>query len=328
MTASVYTAWHRTWAGERDDEGHRTFKVKHLVRVTDPKMDGPATVMFASGLPAIGSYWRFGNEFDTWAFCWPTMGLKIHEEKEGERGEFWEVDQQFSTKPIPSKRCQDTQIEDPLQEPMRLSGSFVKTTEEAVFDYFGNYIKSSSHERFRGSLVEFDVGRPTVRIEQNVLTLGLSSISAYLDCVNDRPLWGMPERCIKLSAISWSRELYGVCNYYYKRIFDFDVCSSTFDRAIPDVGTKVLNGHWDQATGQWFLDTVGGSPPDRNNPQHFCQYLDRNGNAGPVILNGSGLPAGAIVGTGSGDVTGPGYVWIVQKYPQVNFLGLGIPSSL
>ncbi len=318
----------RTWSMTRDDDGYRIYKVKHIV-VTTSYADGPQVVMNASGLPAIGSYWSYGNDVDVWAFCWPTLSIRHHQEKEGEPSYYWEVENTFSNKPA-SKRCQSTPIDDPMQEPQKISGSFVKTTEEAVYDRFGNLLKSSSHERFKGPLVEFDVSRPTVRIEQNMLALGLSTFTAMVDTVNDAPLWGLPARCVKLSAPEWSREIYGSCNFYYKRIFNFDINYNTFDREIPDSGTKALNGHWNSATGQYVLDTIGGSAPDPNNPQHFNQYKDRNAENATCLLNGAGLPASAIagLGTGSGATTGPAYIYQVQKYDESNFLLLGIPTTL
>jgi len=330
MTASVHTNWHRTWNGERNDEGHRTFYMEHLVEVTDPKNDGPLTVMNCPGLPAIGAVFNFGNDTDLWAFCWPTRKVTPFEQKSGEIVQYWLATSMFSTKPIPSKRCQDTSIEDPLLEPMKISGSFVKTTEEAVYDRYGNLLKNSAHERFKGPLVEFDVSRPTVRIEQNVASLDLGTVASMVDCVNDAPLWGLPARCIKLSAPEFTRELYGVCNFYYKRIFNFDIRYDTFDRFIPDIGTKVLNGHWStDRSGRWVLDNINGAAPNPNNPQHFNRYKDRNGETSIVVLNGAGLPADSYVGTGTDtDPTGPGYVYSVEKYNEANFLLLNIPTSL
>lgn len=335
MSASVVTPIpgspaYRTWSGERDDAGHRTYHVGHVVQVTNPGLDGPLTVMNASGLPAIGAVWNFGSETDVWAFCWPTRTIRPHQEREGDPTEYWMVDSLFSTKPIPSKRCQDTPIEDPMLEPMKISGSFVKTTEEAVSDRFGNLLKSSSHERFKGPLVEFDSSRHTIRIEQNVLSLGLATFSNMVDCVNDAPLWGLPARCVKLSAPEWTRELYGSCSFYYKRIFTFDTNSATFDRAIPDTGTRVLNGHWSGA-GYWVVDNIGTQTPDPNNPQHFIQYKDRNGENSTAILDGAGLPADVVFGSGSGTTggtSGPGYIYTVEKYSEANFLLLGIPTTL
>lgn len=315
------------WGLTRDAEGHRKFKVGHLAQALTT--DGPYIVLNTPGLPQIGSIWAFDNDVDLWAFCTPVAKVSIHQEKKGEPNRWWEIEQEFSTRPL--SRCQDIQIEDPLLEPDKVSGSFVKYTVEAAYDRFGNLIKSSSHEMFRGPQVEFDRNRPTVHIEQNRATLELSTFSSMIDTVNSAPLWGLGTRRIKLSAAAWERKVLGVCGYYYTRIFDFDIDYNTFDRDLLDEGTKVLNGHWDKATGHWELDTIGGAAPNPNNPQHFSRYKDRNGENARVILDGNGRPADSVIGeagTSTGtDSSGPAGTFHLEYYPESNFLLLGVPTS-
>src|SRR5690606_22693106 len=99
-------------------------------------------------------------------------------------------------------------------------------------DRYGNPIKSSSHEQFRGSNVEFDANRPTVWVDQNVSSLGLATFASMIDCVNDRPLWGLPKRRIKLSNVTWERKMYGTCRFYYTRKLEFDIRYDGFDRRL------------------------------------------------------------------------------------------------
>lgn len=313
----------RTKMGGRDNEGYREFTVSHIVETNDI-LDGPYVVMNAGGLPAIGSIWNFGNDVDIWAFCTPYMQVRVHEEKEGDSTKFWRAEQKFSTKPL--NRCQDTTIEDPLLEPQKVSGSFVNYTKEAVFDKDGNMIRNSAWEQLRGSIVEFDEHRATVKIGQNVATLGLDVFTAMMNTVNDSSLWGLSARMIKLSNVSWERQYYGVCNIYYTRTFDFDIDFNTFDRTALDEGKKVLRGHWKQTAGEStpgtsddVYDYVPDDDADPNNPKDFVQAEDRFGNPIHVILDGSG---DMWDGTGS-----PGSVSI-QKYAESNFLLLDIPILL
>ena len=296
------------WSGSRDEEGHREYKVVHLVQSS--LTDGPLTVMNTSGLPAIGSFWNYSglsSDVDPWAFCRPNMQITPRVSEEPNR--FWEVEQTFSTKPL--KRCQDTSIDNPLDEPDRISGGFTKYTEEAAKDRFGLPILSSSHEQIRGSGVEKDNNRPTVTIEKNLSVLPLGVFAAMLDTVNSSSLWGLPARCIKLSSVSWSRQLYGTCYFYYTVSYEFDIRYDTiagiaggFDRVLIDEGTMVLS--------------KGG---DKDNPQDFEKYKDRNGENARAILNGDGE---AWDGTGT---DGPGNI-TVYLYNESNFLLLGIPTSL
>jgi hypothetical protein len=338
---------------ERDSEGYRDYIVAHLVE-TSADLDGPQIVSGATGLPAVGDEWNFGNDSDTWCKCWPDMKVNVHQEKEGDVARIWKVEQKFSNRPL--NRCQDASIDNPLLEPQKVSGGFVKYTVEATKDRNGNAIMNSAHEMFRGPQVEFDANRPTVRIEQNVLNLQLSLCSSMVDTVNDSDLWNMGPRTIKLSNFTWERLLYGTCTYYFKRIFDFDVNIDTFDRKLLDEGTKVLRGHYADTTAEctagpgtgtgtgtdapatgntWILDNVCGAAPDADNPQHFIRYKDRNDENARVILNGAGLPASSVVslgtGTGTGDpdvtTTGEAGEIDLEYYPESNFLLLGIPTT-
>lgn len=315
----------------RDQEGYRDYTVVHQVK-TSSALDGPRVAVSAPGLPLVGSVYSFGNDYDQWAFCWPDRKVTMIDEKENTR--FWRVESHFSTKPL--SRCQDEEVEDPLLEPQKISGSFVKYTKEAVTDRDGQYIRNSAHELFRGAQVEFDESKPNVRIEQNVAHLELPLCSSMMDCLNDRDLWGLSPRCIKLSGFSWERKVYGQCNYYFTRVFDFDVKYDTFDKDLLDEGTKVLNGFWDLTTGAYITKKINGLDPDADNPQHFIRYKDRNGENARVVLNGQGLPASTMIVSGTGTGTGttgvgsssgdPGVIH-VEKYEEANFLLLGIPTS-
>lgn len=319
----------RKWSLEMDDDGHRTYHITHRV-VTSSSLDGPFTVLGTPGLPIPGSAWFFDNDGDPWAFC--TRWARVTPVIQGEPNTQWDVEQRFTTRP--QFRCNDTQIEDPLLEPQRVSGSFVKYLEEAVKDRNGNLIKSSSHEMFRGPQVEFDNNKPAVHIEQNVPLLELATVAQMVDTVNDSPLWGLAVRCIKLSNVAWEKKYFGSCGLYFTRILDFDIDFDTFDRELLDEGTKVLSGDWDRdpnsATyGQFVLKNVGGAAPDPDNPQHFVRYKDRYGENARVILNGAGLPADTAISassssTGSGP---PGFV-DVEKFAESNFLLLSIPTDL
>lgn len=281
------------WSGGRDNEGHREYNATWLVQADNPSV-GPAGIFAASGLPAIGAAWPE----DAWAFCLPESEATPLVDKE--QNIWWHVVQKFSTKPL--KRCQTASIEDPLDEPPKLSGSFLRYTKEATVDRNGRPIQSSSHEVMRGKLVEKDGNRPQVIIEMNFGSNQLSTFAPMIDTVNDSTLWGLPARCVKLSNAPWRRVLYGICTYYYTVAFEFDIDYNTWDRRLIDHGTRVL--------------ACGGNP---NNPLDFVAYQDNNGNTGHVILDGSG---NAWNGTGS-----PGYI-DAEFYSESNLLLLGIPSSL
>lgn len=332
----------RKWSMTRDDAGYRTYKIS--LRVEGAVTDGPANVLRTPGLPLPGTPWIVDDDFDPWSWCRPDA--TVTPEKSDEPNRFWTVEHTFSNKPPAQdkQRCHDQQIEDPLLEPQKISGTFAKYQEEAAFARTIKYysgtalirtessarILTSSHEQVRGAQVEFDKNRPQVKIEQNVATLGLATFAAMIDTVNAAPLWGLPARCIKLTNASWERKFHGLCYLYYTRVFEFDINYNTFDRDLVDEGTKVLNGHWagsdtpgtaDDSAG-WILDKIDGLPPDPSNPAHFIRAKDRNGENMRVILNGEGIPMGGI--TGTADDAGKIHV---EKYEESDFLTLNIPTT-
>lgn len=307
----------RAWELERDDDGHRTYKLVTVVRASSPQ-DGPATVINTAGLPATGSYWQpaLSTDIDVWATCWPTCKVgPLTGVKPEEPFVFWAVEQTFSTKP--RWRCQDATIEDPLLEPYRIGGSFVKYTQEAHLDRFGKVIRSSSWELFRGSNAEWDANRPSVWIEQNDSVLGLAIFAAMIDKVNDAPLWGLPPRCVKLSNCTWERKVHGQCNFYYTRRYEFDVNPKTFDREIPDHGSKYLFGSWSSTSPKVWVPDPGAN---FNDPSNFEPATAPSGNlVRSALLDGGGQPLKNGLAP---------FKIKMEKYEEDNFFILGIPPFI
>lgn len=308
------------WELLRDVDGHREYSIAWLVRTTGLD-DGPGTVMLCPELPQIGSYWAFGNESDPWAFCMPDWSVQRVNRREQDI--WWTVLQTFSTRPL--RRCQDMQIENPILEPPDISGTFLKWTEEVKKNKDGALVRTSSHELVRGPLMEFDKNRPTVTIRINTLNLDLETFSDKVDHVNDSRLWGLDPRCVKLSNVSWQRQLYGMCNFYFTKTFEFEVDKRTFDRNYPDIGHRVLKG-WAPGS-RWAharidpdaLDSTFGNLPAWLNPANFEIYKDINGENTEVFLDGKGRP----LADGADIVEGT-----IEYYPETNFLELGVPSNL
>lgn len=322
----------RTWSMTRDAEGHRNYTIKFQAKTTSP-LDGPAIVMQTPGLFYPGAVWSVDNDYDPWAWCRPDM--QITPMVEDEPNLHWEIVQTFSTRfpdGIRFQRCNDFNIEDPLLEPQRVSGSFVKYSKEATHDRFGRAILTSSLEQVRGQQVEFDENSRTVSIEQNVPLLQMNIFDPMVDTLNHYPLWGMPPRTIKLSNVSWDVKYYGVCYKYYTRKFEFEVNSNGFDRLINDEGNKVLNGHWNSAIPNvpraWVLDNINGAAPNRFNPTHFIRAHDPGHNLISIMLDGEGkpytpdaVPATEFIDTG----------WNTPRNiqpPTTNTAGLPVPSGV
>jgi len=309
-----------SWEMERDKDGHRNYKIEHLVRADTT--DGPGNVLRTPGLPLPGAVWVVDGEVDLFAFCQPETRIKQHQHKKGDKHNWWAVENLFSTRPPANQRCSELDFEDPISEPDRVSGSFTKYNEEATTDYLGLPIVNSAWERIRGPQVEFDSNRPTVTIEQNVPWLGWPFLTeiffSMLDTVNSFPMWGLPVRCVKLSNVSWDRKFYGLCFYYYTRRLEFDIrypqthpllgLYGGFDRIVLDEGTKVIRGEWDyDLASATYGEYVAASGVSVFDPRDFVRYKDWYGENTRAVLNGAGAPAASEALAGG---------VLIQKYYQ------------
>jgi len=301
---SVTAVRRKKWSGGRDREGYREYKITWRVVTNDP-LDGPLVAMAAPGLASIGSPWSVGNDYDPWVFCTPE--LIVRPVVDNEPNQTWDVEQTFSNRP--GKRCQDNQIDDPLAEPPNISGSFLRYTLPAERDRNGKAILSSSHELITG--LERDASRPTVIIEQNVLSIGLEVFTQMIDTLNDAPLWGLAARRIKMGLPTWSRKLYGTCSFYYTRKFEFEIRFEGWDEAgVVDKGFKV------------FDDNVTDNPTNRANPENYVLYKDSKdeNTPKPILLDGDG--------SALTDPLNPIFLDPIEIYSESNFLAIGIPPTL
>jgi hypothetical protein len=304
--------------------------------------------MNASGLPTLGSSFQISgySGTDSWVWCRPELSVRIHQEREGDPAVYYLVEVTYSNKVESgqSRRCQNTSVDDPLMEPMKIGGSFGRTQWEAKYDKDGVRLVTSANEPITGPGVTFDYVRPTVRIEQNVANLGLASFANMVNTVNSAPLWGCPARCVKLANASWERRVYGKCGFFFTRSFEFEIdyynCDKYgnaigFDKEVYDSGSKCLRGKWITDTTDSFygrfklLSSISATDPSTilNTPEsQFMTYKDMNNENARVFLDGYGRPAN--VSLAPSGQSGPPASAICRYYKESNFLLLGIPTSL
>lgn len=349
------------WRADRDSYGYRTYVVTYLVNAA--VTESPVAVMTASGLPTIGNLFSLEGYTgsDTWCWCRPELSMRIHDGIPGDPAEWYEVDITFSNQPL--RRCNEFTIQNPLLEPQKISGSYLRTQWETLFDKNNYRVVTSVNEPIQGPKVTFDYVKPTVRIEQNIAALGLYTFSGMVNTVNEEPMWGCPERTVKLTNVTWDRKIWGVCTFYYTRIFDFEVDIYAHDRyntlighdrEVFDSGSLCLNGGWitdlaDPNKGAWKLRTdVTYTTQDSLltlGPGDIIAYKDLNHELNRVFLDGHGRPANTKIVTSAGAVlTGTGYTaapytdasgktgppasTTLQFYRESNFFILGIPTTL
>jgi hypothetical protein len=311
------------WSAKRDERTHRDYSIKWLVESNDPWNDGPQTVSLTAGLPAIGSYWHFGNENDPWAYCMPEWQMNPLHTSQGPV-QVWSVEQTFSTRFM--MRCATVPVENPLLEPVRVSGSFRQQKREKQLDRHGNVKRTSANELVSGSLIEADESHPTVTIEITTLSNQLAIFTPYMDTLNDRDLWGLAKRQIKLSGGNWSRKYWGVCTPYYVTTLEFHGHPRTWDKRRNDYGSICLNRTFWDPTADGYTGPHTDAEKDEAVKDHrnLTWYTDRNDEKAKCFLDGHGAPLPIYdIALGKKPLE-----FLDEDYDESNFLLLGVPSLL
>ncbi len=215
-----------------DAEGQRTYTVTFLLTTLTPEFDGPQQAMICPDLPVIGSTYAYGNEIDIWAWRQPGVSIKAPGEyRQGNLRGVLHATVNYTTRPRTfaqdrpnaSGGAPSDTIENPLSEPARISIGFNKFTEEATKDRFGRDVTNSAFESLHGATNEWDSGRPTVSIEQNIANINLPQLAGMLDTVNSTRMWGHIERAVKLSSISAQKKFGKNNSYYWTRTLNFEI---------------------------------------------------------------------------------------------------------
>lgn len=303
------------WSMKMGKDFHRDYSVRFRVKTTDVN-DGPLTVLSAAGLPTMGSIWNFGNDTDLWAYCWPEISVTPQVDRK--INNLWIVQQLFSTRPL--QRCQDTNFENPLSEPPKISGSFTKYDKKARQDYQGKMLRYSNMEPIYSLTV--DANRPNVSISMNSASLGLETFSQMINTVNDSDMWGLSKRKIMLANVTWSRNLYGTCTFYYTRTFDFEIRYEGFDiEDVLDEGFKVRRGRWAPLVSAMVWTPDAGT--DEDDPNDYEVFKDQLDHPFPTrtALDGHGNP-------NPDPKNNPIFVPTIKLATESNLLSLGIPSTL
>jgi hypothetical protein len=293
------------WSKNVESDFHRNYDIDFLVE-TDDVNDGPNSIGSTVGLPTIASPWIFGNDNDIYAFCHPDQTVrKIDGEEKGNPTRHYIVSHKFSTRPIGEEGGGGGGgggIDDILNVPYSISGSYVKYLEEQRKDRWGFPVLTSSLEPIGGPLTQIPKGHPTVNIVFNVGVSPVAILDSLINKVNDTAMWGLGTRTVLFSSVSWERQVSGFL-YYYNLNLGFEIKPEGWDPSILDEGTRTL---------------MNGGNAD--NPLHFEPAKNSRGErVDKVMLDGSGL---ALT-----DATNP--VFITPEYiDEDNLFLLGIPATL
>jgi len=301
---------------QRDAEGHRSYELTWHFR-TDSYLDGPETVLqMVNFLFPVGGVYALDNDYDPWAFCIPELTIApASGVTEGEPVADWTVTNTYTTKPM--WRCNSTNIDNPLLEPYTISGDFIHLSREMKVDRNGKELKHVNWEPMLGPEVEDKISHPSISISYNSASLPLAIFNLLINRVNDAPLWGFPKRCVRFTDAKWERALYGVCFYYFKVQYTFEMNIETFDKQIPAYGKKTL---------------LPGA--QHGLPQNYVQQKDVLGDKEGVFLDEYGRPARPEVIIQAPGQTTPTvfksntHIQTVELAKEGNLLLLGIPTTI
>jgi hypothetical protein len=302
----------------RDEEGHRYYEIDFHVR-TDDYYDTAAYLLDDWPLYAAGQPFDLTPDLpdyegiDSWAFCTPELNIAAHPDAgDKARHKDWVVTQYWSTKQ--TWRCQTFPIENPLLEPVDITGDFVHENRTTKVDRFGKILKYPNFEPILGPATEYKYSYPTVNITFNSATLPLSTYVQLINKVNDEPLWGLPERCVRFTDAKWQRKIYGTCFYYYTTTYTFEFDINGFDKEVPIEGTLAYSGSGSLSNPKSFTTAKGITDENKTVP---LDYLGREL-----------IPTGTFDGNGDPEYLYPQGILKPEIHYEGNLLLLGIPSSL
>lgn len=227
--------------GSIDADFHREYMSTWEV-LTDNKLDGPRTARRAiipggNAIPAYGEQYLWGNDSDPWAFC---SRLHASTRDVKKTAKLWTVKVTHSTRP--KFRQSSSEIENPLDEPILLYGSFVQFRRPATTDKDGQAIVNTVGEPFVPAL-ERDDSRDSLIMEINTATVSLLQRALFRDAVNSTPIWGLPARTVKLMQWTWRIAYFAVAEPYIQHRLEFHINTDEYPTAETGIGWdfNVLN---------------------------------------------------------------------------------------
>lgn len=205
-----------------DEKFHRSYTSKYQVICSYTA--SPREAANAPGIPAYGSSYVWYSDVDLWAFCKSvevTPGERIKDPAgSSEDMRVFILTVKHSSIPFEGSNDGETSRENPLDDPIVISGSFSPFKRTVQLDEAGDPILNAAKFPYDPA-PQIDDAYDTLRISYNTATINLAQRASFRGCVNSTGIWGLDERQAKITRWDWSILRAGNSLEYVKHTFEF-----------------------------------------------------------------------------------------------------------
>jgi hypothetical protein len=302
---------------EWDEDFHRTYM--SVYEVLGEYNANPREIANASGIPTYGTSYTWNGVNDFWAFC-RSASVKYGERVRGGGSDLarWMVTIRHSSKPAKGSNDTQTERDDPVDDPIIVSGSYSPFRKNTDLDKDGNPIQNTAGFPYDPA-VATDGNYLVIKLSMNTYTISLATWAAFgaveEGVVNNGLFWGLPARSVKLRKWGFAVQYAGETGPYIKHDFEFWI-SQRAHAASPCVGPSGAVGWYTTLpnTGAGYFE--GGTFTE----DKYRLFKDREENPVPVgrlACDGDALSPGSTLKFN---------VFAVEH--ELNFGALPVPSSL
>lgn len=263
-------------------DGEVTYQSEYQVRCSSIN-DDSKIVLAAAGLPARGATYALGSSTDT------RVQARRRQAKLITRGahEFvWNVHVEYSNKALAGEPNEDGKGGDPnnpLNNPVRYSGSFVTLQLGLFKDLDGKNFQNSAGDPFEPA-IEGTAYHPVLVAERNESTMGFGQAMQYVNKVNSDSFKGAGPRTILCRQISFTPQSYTnssgtpVTYYSYRYEFEFnedgwiplELADMGFSELKNGKKTPIMRQGMEVNTMQFLKPN--GQAAGQNEPPNFLKF--------------------------------------------------------
>lgn len=212
-------------------DGKRSYTRVFYV-TSDDQNDGPFVIRSSSLVVQPGDYYAFGRERDTGAFA-----NSITPKRNGELPTEWELTANYESEEASTE--DDTQVDNPLNEPVQLSfsaGFFPQVLEQ---DADNKPVLNTLGRPFDPP-IETDQHYLIMRIVQNTPFYNAFDMAGFVNTVNAERFLGIPAGLVKCVDVQGTKQFKGTVDpniyVYWQRTFEFHIREIGWDLFILNRG--------------------------------------------------------------------------------------------